>query len=225
MSDKFQERLFSGNFKDPTMDAFQSDPFPGKRRLVEECELVSVFALQRFFGKKTLLSKIRAAEPFLLPVSGGNFEVWFIFENHRLPGNQVIYASLEDGTSRIWLACPGCRRPVAKLFFYYVGPGTSGLSNLRCRRCHELTYLSANCGKNRWYREVARPLKRLHRRRECVERWIETPRRDRFLAIIDRKIAEFTSSASREKRARSLHPAPKISRGRRRPYKDIRLLF
>ena len=29
-----------------------------------------------------------------------------------------------------------------------------------------MTYQSQNCGGNRWWREIAKPLKRLHRRRE-----------------------------------------------------------
>jgi hypothetical protein len=207
------------------MDAFKSDPSPGKRRLVEECETISVVALQRSFGKKALLSKIRAAEPLLLPVSGGRFEVWLTYETHRLPGAQPRYASLESGTARLWLICAGCMRPAAKLFFYYVGPGTSGLSNLRCQRCQGLIYLSANSGKNKWFRELVRPLKRLKRRRECVEKWTGTARRDRLLAQIDEEIDAFRLEHNQKRIRNRVDLKRRSGLHERRPYRDMSLYF
>ena len=86
------------------MDPFETSHFPGKRRLAEECECISVFALRRYFGKKALLRTIQDSKPLLVPVSGGQFEVSFTYETHRLPGGN--YASLEGGTARLWLICP-----------------------------------------------------------------------------------------------------------------------
>jgi hypothetical protein len=203
---------------------FEQTEFPGKRRLVEECEAVSVFTVRRLFGKAALLRAIREARPLLLPVSGGQFEVCITFESHRLPGNQDTYACLERGTVRLWLSCPACRRSAAKLFFYRIKPGPSTFSRLLCRHCHSLTYQSSNCGKNRWYQQFARPLKKLMRRRERVDRWSETARKRRFLAIIDRKLADLRSSAFRHTRCSPGGPASRTA-GNRRRYKNLSLVL
>lgn len=93
------------------MDPSEKSHFPGKRRLVEECECVSVFAVRREFGKKALLRTIRESKPLVLPVSGGQFELWFTYEAHRMPNGN--YACLENGTARLRLICPGCQCPVS----------------------------------------------------------------------------------------------------------------
>ena len=204
------------------MNTFEKMRNPGKRRLVEECECICVFALRRMYGKKALLSTIREGKPLLLPVSDGKLEVSFTYESHRVPNG--TYSSLEAGTARLWLICPGCRRPAAKLFFYRLGPGPSAPSRLLCRQCHGLTYQSGNCGKNRWYRESARPLKKLLRRRDHVEKWHETARKRRFLAIIDGKLDEFRSSVIRNKTPGKRRSSARITGGRR-TYKDLRFLL
>jgi hypothetical protein len=204
------------------VNTFENMRNPGKRRLVEECEIISVFALRRIYGKRALLGTIRGAKPLLVPVSGGKLEVPLTYETHRLPNGD--YGSLEAGTARLWLSCQGCMHPVAKLFFYRVGPGTSALSRLLCRRCHGLTYQSANCGRNRWYGELVRPLKKLMRRRDHVEKWRETRRKRRFLAIIDGKITELRSSVIRHEPAGQTRPSEKITGGRR-PYRDTSLFL
>ncbi len=130
-------------------------PHQGKRRLVEECEAIWIYAVQRAFGKKVLMAAIRQARSFRLPVPGGYFDVSPVDEPHRLPGKDGRWSSLEVGTARRWLICPECRRKVAKLY-YYLAPDSLARSDLLCRHCHGLTYQSVNCGGNRWYREVAR---------------------------------------------------------------------
>jgi hypothetical protein len=72
---------------------------------------------------------------------------------------------LEDGTARILFVCPGCRRPVAKLF-YYTLPASTLVSELLCRWCHNLSYVSVNCAGNKFYKHVLRPCRQLERIRE-----------------------------------------------------------
>jgi hypothetical protein len=206
-------------------DGRATSPFPGKRRLAEECESVSVYALRRFLGKKAILSSIRAAKPLRLDVSGGFFEVWFTFDAHHMPGKNARYASLEDGTVRLWLVCPGCRRPVAKLFYFCVNPGFHGLSELLCRKCHGLTYQSVNCGGNAWYKEQIRPLKRLLRERERISNWAETARKERLLAQIEEKIVAFRSECDQRRSPNCVSLKRRSQELRRRPYRDLSFFF
>jgi hypothetical protein len=55
-------------------------PFPVPRRLVEECEIVSVFVLRRMFGKEALLRTIRQSRPLLPPVNRGQLKRWTLPE-------------------------------------------------------------------------------------------------------------------------------------------------
>jgi len=75
--------------------------------LVEECQTISIYAVQRAFGKKPLIAAIRQARPFPLQVTGGHFEVWLVDESHRLPGRYERWSCLEDGTARLWFICSG----------------------------------------------------------------------------------------------------------------------
>jgi hypothetical protein len=150
---------FSGNPEERWETTESVNCVPGRRRLVEECQTISIYAVQRAFGKKPLIAAIRQARPFPLQVPGGLVEVSLVYETHRLPGRYERWSSLEDGTARVWFVCSECRRKVAKLF-YFAYPGSAALSEVCCRQCHGLTYLSVNSSGNRWYREIARPLKR-----------------------------------------------------------------
>jgi hypothetical protein len=110
---------------------------------------------------------------------------------------------------------------VAKLH-YFALPNTSQLSDLLCRHCHNLTYLTTNCGGNRWFKEVARPLKRLLREREGLP-WQPGARdRDR-LAGIDAQIRALKDKLKpKSKRARS--PGSGLAMRERRPYRNISLV-
>ena len=186
--------------------------------LVEECEIVRIEAVQRAFGKKALLAAVRQAQSFRLPVVGGHFDVWFVDVPHRLPGRVEQWASREDGTVRLYLWCPGCQRRKTKLRYYFL-PGGSGLSELRCQECHDLAYQSVNCGGNRWWREIARPLKRLLREKESLSVKLPSPRYDARIREIDNAIAVLRQKAE-----------PKQRRGcqalfrERRPYRDLSLI-
>jgi len=218
-------RSASGKFESAVHDGRATNPFPGKRRLVEECEAISVYALRRFLGKKAILASIRAAKPLRLDISGGSFDLWFTYEAHRLPGTRTGYASLEDGTVRVWLICPGCRKPAAKLFYFCVNPGFHGLSELLCRKCHGLTYQSVNCGGNAWYKAQIRPLKRLLRDRDRISNWAGTARRDRLLAQIEQKIAAFRSKSDQTMSGNHIGLKRRSQELRRRPYRDMSLFF
>lgn len=225
MSDRITARSVSGKFESAAQNALAVPGFPGKRRLAQECEVVSVYALQRFLGKRAILTSIRAAKPLRLDVSGGFFELWFTYEAHHMPGKNARYASLEDGTVRLWLICAGCKRPVAKLFYFYLNRRFFDLSELLCRHCHRLTYQSANCGKNTWYKEKVRPLKRLLRTRDRISNWAGTARRDRLLAQIERKISAFRSEFDQRALQNRICLRRRSEELRRRPYKDLSLFF
>ena len=71
VSDKMAGRPFLGDFQNPREEPERLYRHPGKRRLVEECQVVLVYAVQRAFGKRPLIVAIRQARPFRLPVPGG----------------------------------------------------------------------------------------------------------------------------------------------------------
>ena len=214
-------RPFPGNLDNDVAGRDRQTHFLGKRRLVEECEKISIYAVQRAFGKKALLEAIRQARPFRLPVLGGYFDIDLTYEAHRLPGRLERYASLEDGTARLWLVCPSCWGKIAKLYYFYFFPSLER-SSLLCRRCHRLTYLCSNCGGNRWYKEIARPIKKLLTEKE------------RFLArrprpSVQARLAQLDEQAQRLKHR--LKPKSQRQRKRsravtskRRPYRDYSLI-
>lgn len=223
-----RNRLFFGNFTDRDTSRDTDGKIlasPGKRRLVEECETIRVGAVQRAFGKKALLEAIRGAEPLRLPVLGGHFDVWFIDALHRLPGQSGRWSSWEEGNTRLWLVCTRCRQPVARLYYYSL-PGSSGLSELWCRRCHGLTYQSVNCGKNRWYREVARPMKRLLKEKARLLARKPTARIQARLTELELLMQILRERAkpktSPPRRPRRPYRRPAVSQ--RRPYRDLSLI-
>jgi hypothetical protein len=110
---------------------------------------------------------------------------------------------------------------VAKLYYCPL-PSTSQLSDLLCRHGHNLTYLTTNCGGNCWYREVARPLKKLLREREGLPWQPGARHRDR-LAGIDAQIGVLKDKLKpKSKRARL--PGSGLAMRERRPYRNISLV-
>ncbi len=202
----------------------QSIPYPGRRRLVEECETIWVYVLQRCFGKPALIAAIRKARPFRVPISGGHFDVWLVDEPHRLPGRTERWSSLEDGTARLWLICPNCRRKVAKLHYFELAPGTSAYSDLWCRQCHGLVYQATNCGSNRWYREAARPIKRLLREKDRLLRRQWTARIAARLAQIDTTVHTLRLKVRRKTQRHRQKRSRGSGLGQRRPYRNLALL-
>lgn len=157
MSDNIKIRSLSGNLHNRWDEPGAQIRYRGPHRLVEECESISIRDVQRGLGKKAVVLSIRQSRPLRLHVLGGHFDVFPVDESHRLPGGPERWSSVEDGNCRFWLICPGCRRKVRKLFYFYLGADSLGLSDLLCQRCHSLVYQSQNCGGNRWYQETACP--------------------------------------------------------------------
>lgn len=216
-------RQFLGNLESLGEQLERLYRHPCKRRLVEESEVVSVYAVQRAFGKKALIAAIRQARPFRLPVPGGYFDVWLVDEPHRLPGKQDCWSSLEAGTARLCFICSACRRKVAKLYYYFA-PASHTRSDLLCRHCHGLTYQSANCGGNRWYKEVARPLKRLLREKQRLLARHQTPRIAARLARVEDEIRTLRQKVKPRTHRRAQNLRGGLVVRERRPYRDLELL-
>jgi hypothetical protein len=220
VSDIFKTRSVLGNLEqreEPGREIRRRSP----RRLVEECETISVHAVQNVFGKKALILSIRQARPLRLLVLGGYFDIWPTDEPHRLPGRPARWSSLQDGNCRFWLICTGCRRKVGKLFCFYLSPDSLVLSDLLCRRCHGLVYQSENCGKNRWYREVARPLKWLLKEKGRLLAERHTPRIAARLAQIESAVQTLRQKLRPKAHRCHKDSYPKIRSRQRRPYRSL----
>jgi hypothetical protein len=193
---------------DNTMVDFGQFELPrSKRRLVEECSAISIHAVQRSLGKPALLRAIREAQPIHVPVPyHPGFDVYLTSLPQPMVGNP------SKSFDRLYLVCPGCLRRVAKLFHNVA-------SDLRCRHCHSLTYHSQNCSGNKWYREVAVPLKRLYRRREKLLAACHRPESQERLEEVSRQICFF------KKQVHPRRPNRNVRRmSLKRQYRDLRLL-
>jgi hypothetical protein len=224
MSDNFSHRLFSGNFQSEREHPTRQIGYRGRRRLVEECQEVSVHDVRRVFGKKLMIAAVRQARPLRLPVRGAHFDIWPVDEPHRLPATPERWSSVENGTARLWLLCAGCRRKVGKLYYYYAAPDSVAPSGLLCRRCHRLVYLSANCGKNRWYREIARPVRWLLREKSKLLAKAHTLRNADRLAQIESAIQTLKQKLRPKTQRRREDLSPRLRSRQRRPYRDLCLL-
>jgi hypothetical protein len=142
------------------------------KRLVEECFRVSIGEVREQFDRPELIQAILDCAPIRIPLSlGRSAEVWLTCDTHPLVGKQGRWSCLEDGTARLWFICPGCRRHRLARLYYFTDPAGKWASQLLCRRCHNLAYLSVNCAGNAFYRHVVRPLRRLRR----VETLLRSP--------------------------------------------------
>lgn len=197
----------------------------GKRRLVEEAVEVTIGAVQKAFGKRALIAATRQSRPVRMPVLGGVFELWLIDQPHQLPGRLMRQLPLDVSNCRIWLQCARCRQAVGKLYFYYLAPDSLALSDLLCRTCHGLVYQSQNCGDNCWYREVARPLKRLLQEKRKLLAGDPNPRNATRLAEIDRQVSELAQKLRPRMRLRSQKCERSSASDRRRPYRSLALIF
>jgi hypothetical protein len=185
MSDNFQTRLFLGDFNRSPKPRLILGHFQGKRPLVEECEVVTIGAIRRHFGKKVLIDLIRRGAPIELPLPGGPAQVFLTWDSHHMPGPIAGKSMLENRTARLWMLCPGCRHKVAKLFYMLWDASRGTRSELLCRLCNGLTYQSMNSGGTKWYSAIARPMKCLLKQRVKFMAMAPTPRRTRELQAID----------------------------------------
>jgi hypothetical protein len=221
MSDNFDPRLFLGNFNRSPQAKPILGHFQGKRPLAEELEVVTIGAIRVHFGKKVLIELIRRRAPLELPLPGGPEIVYFTWDSHNLPGTITRKSILEDRTARLWLLCPSCKRRVAKLFYMLWDASRGSRSELLCRSCMGLTYQSVNCGGNKWYRTIARPLKRLLQQKTKLLSLKTSPQRDRMLQVVEINLDMVCGrSGPRNDRRKRKHS----SSSDRRPYRDIALI-
>jgi hypothetical protein len=221
MSDIFRTRSVLGNPCSKRQEGPIRYAFAGKRWLVEECESIWISSLKSLFGKKHLIALIRQSKPLELPIPGGTEKVWLTWEPHRLPGPIKRMSSLADGTARLWLVCQWCRRKVAKLHYRLFDVSRGNRSEVACRSCHGLVYLSENCGGNKWYRAVARPMKLLLQEKTKLLSLKPFAQRDRMLQVVEFKLDLVRGrSGPRNNRPKPKHP----SSSDRRPSRDVTLI-
>ena len=194
------------------------------RPLVEECLAIRLADLRRIFGRKELLKAADDARPVRLDIQGNRFFVYLLAEPFWPPRQNRALSDRQ--LKRLWLVCPACRRRVRTLYALPRSPEPNALFSAQCRTCHGLVYQSQNCGKNRWWRQIARPLKRLLRRRRQLLARKPSPKTEQQVALLDQSIrvlrlraAPKTRASSHESKTRA-GPAARI----RRPYRDVSLI-
>ena len=225
VSDMNDNRIFNGNSAvQPSVDG-DGRGCPGiPRPLVEECISISLADLRRLYGRKELFKAAEDARPVSFQIQRNAFSVYLLAEPHRLPRQNRGVSDRE--VTRLWLVCMGCRRKVRKLYTYHKFPGSSVLLMAQCRSCHGLTYMSQNCGGNRWWREIARPLKRLVRRRERLIARNPSAKIVAQMNLLDQSINLLRQRA--RPKTRSKHRNADVDPGHalrvKRPYREISLL-
>lgn len=190
---------------------------PARRPLAEDCVIVSIEQLQREMGKAALLNAIRQARPVPVRLPGGfTVEVPITYEAHPLVNPPGKWADLDHDTVRTRFSCPRCFRPARKLFACPLS-GSGRLSEPGCRICHQVTYVSANCGGSRFYREVVRRQRQLGR----LRRKLSALRLPRFTRQALEAGVEVLGSELRGAWKRYGRRTPvRHGRGIRRPYKQ-----
>jgi hypothetical protein len=217
MADNEMNGLFMGNLgSQPLVDGREHECAAIPRLLVEEAIPISLADLRRLFGRQELLKAAQDARPVKFQINGNVFSICLLAEPHRVP-NRNRQASDKEAT-RLWICCFGCRRKVRKVYTYPRLPGSNTLLMAQCRSCHGLTYQSANCSSNKWWKEIARPLKRLLRRRELLLAKKPTAKITAQLDLIDQSINLLRRRANPATSARRKKSA---STGARRPYRDL----
>jgi len=199
------------------------------KRLVEECFIIAVAAVQRRFGKQKMLRAIKDCEPFEIPIPcNPPFRIHLTYTLHPLVNRPGKWSSIEDGTARLYFSCPRCGRAVFKLY-YFLFPGSTHASELLCRCCHKLGYVSQNCSGNKFYLHVVKPFRQLRRIKECLSlRAISRAERMRLESI--RKMLESYIRESMRKFGRKsphlavgYHEPVSLASRRKREYKSLTL--
>jgi hypothetical protein len=183
---------------------------------VEEAIEISLGDLRRLFGRKELLRAAEDARAVSFQIQRNAFSVHLLAEPHRLPRRNRRVSDRE--VTRLWLVCMGCRRKVQKLFTYPKFPGSGVLLIPFCRQCHDLTCQSQTCGGNKWWREIARPLKRLLRKRQRLLARKQSEKVHAQLEQVDQLIWIMRQRAKPKSSPRKRLPQ---SAGAKRPYRDL----
>ncbi len=215
LSDRTELRFFSGNSSSRSdQEMCVAGRFSSRRRLAEECVPLSVRDLKEEFGRHVLLTAVRQVQPLRLRLHGQPFRVWLMCLPHRLPGKIARWSDVE-----LWLACEGCGRPRRRLYAFALVPGSLALSELRCRVCHGLTYLSRKSKGRQWYRKVVRPIRRLLRqRKKILGRARPTRNEIERLRMIDEQIFLLSQQLRTRSRPKAFRASAK------RKYRDLTLI-
>ena len=217
------DRKINGNLAiQPAWDGHGCDRAIIPRPLAEEAIQITLGDLRQLFEREELLKAAQEATPVHFQILGNAFSVHLVAEPHRLPGRRGAPSDTE--VVRLWLVCMGCRHKARKLFTINKFPGSTVLVMPSCRRCMGLTYQSQNCGGNRWWREAARPLKRLLRRRERLQARKQSARIAAQVDLLDQSINLLRQRAAPKSRTKSrtttIGPDIRI----KRPYRDLSLI-
>lgn len=145
--------------------------------LVEKCSLIAINVLQ-----KTIKKIINRDYP-----DSSDQETYEYMkrelEKFSVNDQKFKYMSLKNhlGGHRWFFLCPKCENRANKLF---LPPEGSGLENMYlCKNCHGLTNQSTAMGRNKLYKTVLRPLKRLKKLAETLEKGYLLP--DKAKALLD----------------------------------------
>jgi hypothetical protein len=176
-SDKRRMRPPSGNsrvwLKGKTREGGNSI---GPRPLVEETAGISLAELKQQYSRKELMAAVRDARPVRCHVNGTWQSVFLMGEPHRLPGKRNKWSDIETGTIRIWLVCLGCHGKSHKLYLHRSSLSSDGHPFLGCRKCLGLRYHSQNSWNRKWWRDMAKPLKRLICQRHRLLKGKQSPK-------------------------------------------------
>jgi hypothetical protein len=204
MSDRFENQFSTGNNSKGLHPLGRMggniSQYPARRRLIEECIPFATADLREIYKRMDLLMLANSYRPAVFRLEGHRFSLHLIAETIPRPRNN---RHTGDETTRIWLICPVCFQRVRKVYTFYLEPGSSTLADLKCCQCHGLTYQSKNCSGNRWWSDLAMPLKKMLRRRRQLfhrqsRRSIEQLEKVEQYIWILRKRAEVRSRSSRE---------------------------
>ncbi len=216
-------RFFSGNSmiqSIPGGNGHDCSAIP--RPLVEEAIQITLADLRQLCGRKELLKAAEDARAVNFQILGNDFSIHLLAEPHRVPNRRWGVSDRE--VTRLWLVCAGCRRKKRKLFTYPKFPGSSILLMAFCRQCHTLTYQSQNCGGNKWWREIALPLKRLFKRRERLLARKQSAKTQAELDFLDQSIFLLRHHAGAKnrtpKRTAGTGPVSRL----KRTYRDLSLI-
>ncbi|NWG14070.1 MAG: hypothetical protein HXY20_11105 [Acidobacteria bacterium] len=176
--------------------------------------------LRRIFGRKELLKAADDARPVRLDIQGNCFFVYLLAEPFWPPWPSRALSDRQ--LTRLWMVCMGCRRRVRTLYAISPLSESNALLNAQCRTCRALVYQSQNCGKNRWWRQIARPLKRLLRQRRQLLARKPSPKIAEQIDLLDQSVTRLRLRAAPKTRK---NPTKSESvRHVRRRYRDVTLI-
>jgi hypothetical protein len=219
MSDNLRNhRSISGNFRERPHCGRQGEgnnfSYSFRRSLVEEVVSVDLQYLRQIHGRRIMLRAADEGRAIRVSLDGKSFDVHLTYDIHRLPGRQVQWADPENGNLRLWFVCASCLHRARKLYL-----STSAEHPvLACRKCSGLIYMSQLCGRNRWWKLCAKPIRKLLRRSKRLMRREASLKVTEELHNIERMIWLYQQRA-----------APKSHRGKargiKRKYRDVDLVF